>query len=728
MASNDKKKNSAQISFFGNANTEQGKPNSETEVFPSDDAYTEPEEPTEDDLPKLSTPLPISEEELEITTDAEVAPEHMVRPQRVQTTSTETLTADFSEKKKKLNFDFRYQNSIIIAFFIMLGNSISRMFRNSLTAAIFTSFRRTGALFKESYLYNVLFTQKTERLTANLKSRIRKVATLAQIPRAINTVYSAMMRIKTRVYGFGILAFGITTLSVHYFINTNFDIFAIDIYAPVTGVVVLLVAFFLLIYGKTFSTALKESILMSTLLFGFLGIKRPSFSENDEFEFPISGACIIGTLLGAITVFYQAHIILSAILIMIYTLVVIKYPETGIISLILIIPFLPIKGLVFICLVITFSYIFKVLTGKRTLSFEFADIFTGMFLILTLLSEIFTFGQRTNILFSTSFILVYFICICTLRDKAWFDRAVSAITLESCMLAAYSILASFLGDALEISFDHTVNTDYGSNAGSVLFSSSTLAVFLICSIFYLLSAFLTSKSRSNRFGYIFFMLAALLYIYVEASIIVKIAFTIALLLYLTLKSSKTLIFVVLAIAIVPLLPLFNNGIYSGFITLLSEEHYRLDIWNSVINMLPRYGLTGIGNAPDAFSTLYNSYYVKNSTGITHTHSLILQIVISLGFVGIFLFAAIIFFILQGSFSFGRNSHDKNSRSRLFCYAGMCAVITMTVTGIAEYIWFNPRLSLLFWLFCGLTVCARRSANELSVSDELLLELEENYYG
>ena len=728
MASSDKEKNSAQISFFGNANTDKGKPNAETEAFTSDDAYIELEEPIQDNLPKLSTPPTISEDELEITTDAEVAPEHMVRPQRVHTTSTETLTADFSEKKKKPTLDFHYQNSIIIAFFVMLGNSFSRMFRNSLTATIFTSFRRTSALFKESYLYNILFTQKTERFTGNLKSKIRKVVTLAQIPRALNTVYSAMMRLKTRVYGFGILSFGITTLLIHYFINTNFEIFAIDIYAPLTGVMALVVAFFLLIYGKTLSTGLKESVLMSTLLFGFLGIKRPSFSENDEFQFPISGACIIGTLLGAITIFYQAHIILSAILIAIYALVVIKYPETGIISLILIIPFLPIRGLVFICLVITFSYIFKVLTGKRTLSFEFADIFTGMFLILTLLSEIFTFGQRANILFSISFILVYFICICTLRDKAWFDRAISAITLESCILAAYSILASFLGDALEISFDHTLNTDYGSNVGSALFSSSTLAVFLICSVFYLLSAFLTSKSKSNRFGYILFMLAALLYIYVEASMIVKIAFTVSLLLFLSLKSSKTLIFVVLAIAIIPLLPLFNNGIYSGFITLLSEEHYRLDIWNSVINMLPKYGLTGIGNAPDAFSTLYNSYYAKSSTSITHTHSLILQIVISLGFIGIFLFMAIVFFILQGSFTFGRNSHDKNSKSRLFCYAGMCAVLTMTITGIAEYIWFNPRLSLLFWLFCGLTVCARRSANELSVSDELLLELEENYYG
>ena len=59
---------------------------------------------------------------------------------------------------------------------------------------------------------------------------------------------------------------------------------------------------------------------------------------------------------------------------------------------------------------------------------------------------------------------------------------------------------------------------------------------------------------------------------------------------------------------------------------------------------------------------------------------------------------------------------------------MCSVIAIILAGFGEYVWYNPRIMLIFWLFCGLTVCARRSAKDLTASDEIMLELEENYNG
>jgi cell division protein FtsW (lipid II flippase) len=247
-------------------------------------------------------------------------------------------------------------------------------------------------------------------------------------------------------------------------------------------------------------------------------------------------------------------------------------------------------------------------------------------------------------------------------------------------------------------------------------------------MFYMLSAAFSTKSKSNRFGFLLLSIAAAIFLMREASITVKLAFIIAFMLFMVLRSSKFFMLIILTFAVLPLLPLFNDGIYSGFVELLKNEAYRLDIWNSVITMLGSFGFIGIGNAPNAFKEIYSTFYVGNPSTVPHAHSLIFQLSISLGFIGILLFLMIVFFIAQGAFSYGRNCTDKKSKNRLFCYSALCSVCAMVIIGFGEHLWYNPRMGLLFWLVCGMSVCARRSANDLSASSEIMIELEENYNG
>ena len=347
---------------------------------------------------------------------------------------------------------------------------------------------------------------------------------------------------------------------------------------------------------------------------------------------------------------------------------------------------------------------------------------------MTMLSDVITFGSQTSIFTSSSFILVYFICIFTLRDPTWFDRATRALMLGTFILAGYSVLVSFFGKSIGLSLDYSPITDYGSSSAGAFGSVSVLSVFLLCASFYLLAGAFTTKSKSNLLAYVIVLLATVLFIFKEASITLKIVFVAVMLLLLMLRTSKTAIFIILSFAVIPILPLFNPNIYSGITKLIGAQAYRVDIWSSAINMLGSYGFTGIGNAPDAFAQIYSSYYVGNNVAVPHAHNLLLQIAISFGLAGALLFLIITFLVLQGAFSYGRNCPDKNSKNRFYCYAGMCSVIAIILAGFGEYVWYNPRIMLIFWLFCGLTVCARRSAKDLTASDEIMLELEENYNG
>lgn len=718
-----------QITFFGNDG--QGVDDQSLTGYVNDEHYESAEEHRTDD-DQANTAIPSAaiqqNDDEEIITDAEVAPEHTVRPQKL--TTSKAPTPDVVPKKKKSDFfELNYRKSIILTFIIYISDYIGKAFRNSFIATLFTSFSRTESLFSDSFISKTVTAPKAKKLSTDLKKKSRRHATNAVFPTFITNFFTSLVRVKTRIYGFGALSFGITALLVHFFIHGYFNRFVANIYTPITAIIVIISSIFLIVYNKTVSDGIKESVILSTLFFSFLGIKRPSFNEGDEIEFSVSGSCIIGVLLGALSLFFPAHAIIATVFTLIYTFLVIKFPETGVISFILIMPILNNTALVYISTVITCSYLFKMIIGKRTPSFEFPDLFVAFFLILSIISEFVTFGNISpQTMYTPAFILIYFLCIFTLRDPAWFERAINSLILGACVYAGYSIFATFLGESLALNIDYTVNTDYGSQTASVFGSTSVLAMVLLTGIYFILATFFTSKSKSNRFGFILIILISLVFMFREVSVFMLAAMIIGLIIFMVLKSSKTVIFVVAAAVILPLLPLFNSGIYSGVNSLLGDESYRLEIWSAVINMLNRYGFTGIGAAPDAFSKLYATYYVGNTANVPHAHSIIFQIAITLGIPGLIVFTMIIFFIMQGAFSYGRNAANKSSKNRLYCYAGMCAVISMVIAGIAENIWYNPKIILLFWLMCGITVCARRSANDISDSDRLMLEINEHYNG
>lgn len=723
--------NNDQITFFGNENK-----SNDTNLtgFVNDEHY-ESAENTSEEPPKprkkraVSSRIKKTVDNIpeQITLDAEVAPEHNVHPQ--------TLTVDKDERpeieprKNKIPFwKFDYRKSIILTFIVYVSEFIGRAFKCSFFAKMFTSFSSAGAKFSETHIYGRFSSTKALKNRNKIKKSFRRSATNASLPSLFTRLFTALTKIRVRIYGLGFAAFAITSAVIHFFIHSNFLDFTPNVYTPITAIIVFVASIFLLSYNKTVLDAVKEGYILSTLFFNFLGIKRPQFNEIDEIYFPISGACIIGVLFGALTLFIPPHFILAILMLVIYTYIIVKYPETGVISLIAVMPFINATVLVYVTTIISLAYLFKILTGKRTPNFEFPDIFVALFLILTLASELCTFGTRSTMLSSSVFILIYFLCICTLCEKAWFDRAITALIVSTFVYSVYSMFASFFAEALGVVIDKPANTDLGLADTTVFGSTSLLSLILLCGIFYMLASFFTTKSKSNKFAYILLICVSLVFLIREASLIIIAALIIGLTLFLTLKSSKTFILLAFTAIVLPLLAMFNSGMFSEIGIIIENEQYRLKIWSAVVNMLHAYGITGIGISPDAFSSIYATYYVGNTVNVPHAHSLLLQITISLGALGIILFAVIIFFLMQSSFSFGRNSVDKSSRSRLFCYAGMCAMLSLVIAGIGEYIWYNPRMIIFFWLICGLTVCARRSSNDLSDIDKLMVEINANYNG
>ena len=649
---------------------------------------------------------------------SEILPEQTVTPQSVTSSESAQRQPEVRRKSAEKKLDFNPENSLIISFLILVGGAIAKTLRNSFTATVFTAYNKISADFKESFIYKSLFNQKTDRVTLKIKKVLRRIATNARVPSLIGEIFSSLVKLKARTYGVIFFSFGVMTMLLHFFVVRNFTFFNLDLYAPVTAGLVIILSLFLIISAKTVSDMLKESYFLSTLLFDFLGIKRPSHSENEVVEFPASGAAIVGALFGALTLFFPALSVIFAVITVIYTFIVIKYPETGVVSLILITPILSNSALIYICSVITVSYIFKILVGKRTPNFEFTELIVALFLLLTLMSGIITFGTKSEIFSNGIFIMVYFLLVCTLRDRNWFDRAVKSIILGSCIFASFSLFVTFFGKYFEIDFNYIPNSDVAGAESNIFQSSYVLGIILMCGLLYMLTAFFTAKTLSNKIAFFIFMVIAAIFIFRETSPSIIFALLVSTVIYLFLKSSKTAVFTVVVLCITPVVLSFTPWLVNGIKASLSNEMYRLDIWNAVINMFGKYGLSGIGTGKDAFTDIYTTFYIGNSVNVKHAHSLLFQIAFSLGFFGVVLFALIIFFIMQGALTYGRNCTDKSAENRLLCYSGMCSVIALALCGLTEYIWLNSRIMLVFWILCGLAVCSRRSANERNDEEQL----------
>jgi hypothetical protein len=93
--------------------------------------------------------------------------------------------------------------------------------------------------------------------------------------------------------------------------------------------------------------------------------------------------------------------------------------------------------------------------------------------------------------------------------------------------------------------------------------------------------------------------------------------------------------------------------------------------------------------------------------------------IELGIFGLLAFLIVIFFLAQNSFSFfsvKKKLGQEFEESRIICAAGFSGITAIMAQGMTDYIWYNYRIYLIFWLVLGLTVAVKRSALAAYVGD------------
>ena len=82
----------------------------------------------------------------------------------------------------------------------------------------------------------------------------------------------------------------------------------------------------------------------------------------------------------------------------------------------------------------------------------------------------------------------------------------------------------------------------------------------------------------------------------------------------------------------------------------------------------------------------------------------------MGIFALIAFFAIIFILIRKN-SNGLMEHSNRNSYTLVSSAALCGIIAMMVQGLTDYVWYNYRVMLLFWIFIGIGLGCRRVLND-----------------
>ncbi|MCL2363385.1 MAG: O-antigen ligase family protein [Defluviitaleaceae bacterium] len=173
-----------------------------------------------------------------------------------------------------------------------------------------------------------------------------------------------------------------------------------------------------------------------------------------------------------------------------------------------------------------------------------------------------------------------------------------------------------------------------------------------------------------------------------------------------LMAAPRLVPIVLIAGIVAL-PFIPSGIIDRLLTLGTDtsSQYRFNIWRGVVNMLEVYWVQGIGMGPVAFAQTYARHYQGEAFRALHAHNTFLDVFIHSGIGALISFVAYLFSLIRRGVAAHMNSDNKEYK--IFVAAGVGALVVFIAFGVGEYVWFYPRVMLVFWVVVGLLTALTR---------------------
>lgn len=584
---------------------------------------------------------------------------------------------------------------------------------------IFTSYKKIQDGFRASFLLTQLRTFRKnlkEPPFKRIKHSIAKVYEQSFILNAIRGLFQGFLTMHVNNVGLACFSFGFCVVTIQLLKLYTFHVVMEDPYESlIVGIIVMCAGIFMFFSKKSIAGLIYESRAARFALFDVLGFQTYGISRAAKLEprrsFNIS--LIFGLLLGGLTIFVDVIYIPVAFVFTLLFCIVINSPESAIILVFLTLPFLQTMHLVGIMSLIYFSFFLKFVCGRRVFRLKLIDFPAIIFMLFVFFGGVYSVDSTSfeKMCVFICFMLAYFVVKNTLRSPALVRRCIYALITSSVIVSLIGLYQNFFGTFTKNAWlDSQTFTEINGRVVSTLQNPNVLGEYIILIFPLIIAMMISSKQKNERFAFFFAAVincACLVFTWSRGA---WLGFIISLIVFFAISGKHFLTVAILSA------PVLGIGLYFAMDTAIlnrltnlsdSSTSYRFNIWRGVIRMLDKIGLHGIGIGEGAFQKIYPGYALSGIEAAPHSHSLFLQLVVETGIFSLIAFLVFLFFYTQYSLSFCRNAYrPSNKMISLGMFAGILAFL---VQGLTDYVWYNYRIFLLFWMFLGLGLAHIRTA-------------------
>ena len=364
------------------------------------------------------------------------------------------------------------------------------------------------------------------------------------------------------------------------------------------------------------------------------------------------------------------------------------------------------------------SFAFKLLCEKdRKYVITPMSFLVVGFLLLAAFSSLTSFNIPKSVQILVLYILfafMYFLIVNNIKTKNQWYNLLIVFVLAGMVVGLIGIYQNyFLDSTVQSWVDEEMFENIQTRVYSTLDNPNVLGQYLVLAAPVAFAALWSVKGAWNKIVmFIAFavMCVCLIFTWSRAAwvgIILAVGF------YLIIKDRRWATLCIVGLLIMPFV--LPESILSRITSIGnfkdSSTAYRVSVWIASLRMAKDFWISGIGLGSGAFERVYQNYALNGAGFALHSHNFYIQLVVEMGILGLILFLLIILSTYKQIISI----KERNTINKNVTIAMGGALIGYLFQGVAENLWYNYRMVLIFWIYLGILQSGVNITNKNAVS-------------
>ncbi len=355
-------------------------------------------------------------------------------------------------------------------------------------------------------------------------------------------------------------------------------------------------------------------------------------------------------------------------------------------------------------------FFIKTVVDKDTyFNFKYINFYLAIFTISILLAQVFSIFPGLSLrflVFHLNCLVLVLILVNSINSKEQLSTVIESILMGITFVGLYAILQRIKGVPVNpAQTDLSVNVGMPGRVYSTMENPNNLGQVLIMLIPFYVAVIFASNSFIKKFIVVGMGIPPLIALALTYSRSSWVGFVVTFMMFILLINWRYVpLFIFIGLAMIPVLP---RTVYNRILTIWdprdSSVSYRGLIYKTIQPMVEDYWLTGVGLGSDAFMKVVQNYPLHTKVIPPHTHNLYIQVWIETGLIGGLSFIGFLISTIKKGIKRIKMESDKYLKYTII--AGISSLAGILVVGVAEYVWYYPRVMVIFWVVVGLLLAA-----------------------